>query len=104
MFPVFLQQPSPVTEPLNSPAELECVAYGIPDLDYTWYRIGDTVVMVELDARVMERNGTLTIAMTTREDGGLYQCVASNDRGDVTSDPVMLTIIGMFWTLLCGDL
>lgn len=94
---MFRQQPSDVTESLGAPAQLECVVYGIPALEYTWFRrVGDAIVAVDLDDRVVERNGTLDIAMTTREDGGSYRCFASNDRGNVTSDFVMLTVLGMF--------
>lgn len=93
---MFRRQPSDVRMSLGDPAQLECVAYGLPEVEYTWYRwMGSTIVAVDLDDRVMELNGTLAITMTTREDAGFYRCTAGNDRGNVTSERVELTILGM---------
>lgn len=98
---MFHQQPSDLIVRLDMPVDLLCIAYGIPELDYFWFRVnGMTETPVELDTRVMEVNGTLTIAMATREDSGTYICVAKNVRGNVTSDPVQLTVLGMS-VLLC---
>lgn len=92
---MFREQPSDVLVPLNGLVELVCIACGIPEVDYLWFRwIGGMLVPVELDARVMEVNGTLNIAMATRDDAGQYKCVALNEHGNVTSDPATLSVAG----------
>lgn len=92
---MFREQPSEMFVELNEPVELVCIACGIPEVEYLWFRwIGGMSLPIELDARVMEVNGTLNIAMATREDAGQYICVALNEHGNVTSDTARLSVAG----------
>lgn len=88
--------PSDRTVVLNDDVGLVCVASGIPDVDYSWFRM-DTrgLVDVVLNDRVSENNGTLNITMATRQDAGMYVCVASNELGNITSTTAQLTVLGM---------
>jgi hypothetical protein len=94
---MFSQMPSNQIAGLNEPAELVCIAFGIPEVDYFWYYLeAGRLTPVNLNTRVMEVNGTLSISMVAREDAGQYVCAASNELGNVSSDPATLTVRGTY--------
>lgn len=60
-----------------------CEAFGIPDVNYTWWRNGRQLVMGYLDpedrGRIRIQDNVLTITHVDDErDPGMYQCRASN--------------------------
>ena len=88
--------PSATTVDLDDPVGLECVASGIPDVDYAWFRLeARGLVRVVLNDRVMANNGSLNITMATRQDAGNYVCVVSNELANITSTAAQLTVRGM---------
>lgn len=70
---------------IDSRGELtwDCEAFGIPDVNYTWWRNGRQLVMGYLDpedrGRIRIQDNVLTITHVDDErDPGMYQCRASN--------------------------
>lgn len=60
-----------------------CEAFGVPDVNYTWWRNGRQLVMGYLDdvdrGRIKIQDNVLTINLLDEDrDPGMYQCRASN--------------------------
>ncbi|KAF7270213.1 hypothetical protein GWI33_016823 [Rhynchophorus ferrugineus] len=60
-----------------------CEAFGIPDVNYTWWKDGKQLSMLTLDqedrGRIFIQDNVLTISYLNDErDPGMYQCRASN--------------------------
>ncbi|XP_050293568.1 contactin isoform X2 [Anthonomus grandis grandis] len=60
-----------------------CEAFGIPDVNYTFFKNGKELSMLELDpedrGRIHIRDNVLTISyLNNNRDPGMYQCRASN--------------------------
>lgn len=70
---------------IDSKGELvwTCEAFGVPDVNYTWWKNGRQLVMGYLDpedqSRIRIQDNVLTISYADEErDPGMYQCRASN--------------------------
>lgn len=59
-----------------------CQAFGIPRPTYTWYRNGQ---LLSGDSNLIITGNTLTIPRLGESQAGMYQCMASNSHGVVTS-------------------
>nr|XP_034306607.1 contactin-like [Crassostrea gigas] len=59
-----------------------CQAFGIPRPTYTWYRNGQ---LLSGDSDLVITGNTLTIPRLGESQAGMYQCMASNSHGVVTS-------------------
>lgn len=59
-----------------------CQAFGIPQPTYTWYRNGQ---LLSGDSDLIITGNTLTIPRLGESQAGMYQCMASNSHGVVTS-------------------
>uniref|UniRef100_A0A8W8LNB3 Ig-like domain-containing protein n=1 Tax=Magallana gigas TaxID=29159 RepID=A0A8W8LNB3_MAGGI len=59
-----------------------CQAFGIPRPTYTWYRNGQ---LLSGDSDLVITGNTLTIPRLGEGQAGMYQCMASNSHGVVTS-------------------
>ena len=65
---------------------LACAVDGSPAPDVSWYR--DGVPLSEtpnLRFSVLKNNDSLHISFMRQEDSGMFQCLASNEAGDVTA-------------------
>ena len=65
---------------------LPCAVDGSPAPDVIWYR--DGVPLSEtpnLRFSVLKNNNSLYISYMRQEDSGMFQCLASNEAGDVTA-------------------
>ena len=78
---------------------LPCAVDGSPAPDVTWYR--DGVPLSEtpnLRFSVLKNNNSLYISYMRQEDSGMFQCLASNEAGDVTAY-TRLRVKSKFWYL-----
>ena len=69
----------------NSTISLTCMAEGGPDNMFVWRRQG----MIVSDSSALE------LTMITGSDGGVYECIVTNDAG---SDMNSTTVIGMCYS------
>ena len=92
MHPVFRRTPERTTAHLNDTVILNCSAFAIPPADYIWTRDEQ---QVDIDGvRVQLDNGSLIINTLSRSDAGQYVCRASNEHGEIVSDPASLVVMG----------
>ena len=65
---------------------LPCAVDGSPAPDVTWYRDGLPLSETpNLRFSVLKNNDSLHISFMRQEDSGMFQCLASNEAGDVTA-------------------
>ena len=94
MFPLFRRTPERTTASLNDDVILNCSAFAIPTADYIWTHDEQ---QVDIDGvRVQLDNGSLIINTLLRSDAGQYVCQASNDYGEIVSDPAQLLVQGEY--------
>uniref|UniRef100_A0AAQ5YSS4 Immunoglobulin superfamily, DCC subclass, member 4 n=1 Tax=Amphiprion ocellaris TaxID=80972 RepID=A0AAQ5YSS4_AMPOC len=72
----FHQEPSPQTVPTGGVARFECQIDGVPTPVITWEK--DKEAVPEETRFISLPNGVLQILEVTKEDEGVYRCVASN--------------------------
>jgi len=90
-YPKFLMQPSSSSVNVTQSAVFECSATGY-NVEYQW-RIGSG----SFPSKVTGINtNTLVIPYVRSSDDNIYTCTISNDGGSVTSNPVKLTVTGMY--------
>ncbi|XP_071518345.1 roundabout homolog 2-like [Panulirus ornatus] len=97
--PRILEHPQSLVVPRRGPATLNCAAEGSPSPKITWFRDGVVVTTSPEDPRshkVILPSGSLfflSIKQGKKEsDAGVYNCVASNVNGRVSSNNATLTI------------
>jgi len=90
--------PHTLDVPLGGESLIPCrPPRGKPDARVRWMKDG---AVVETSNRIsVEDSGTLRIQDTTREDTGVYVCVAYNIAGEKESIPCQLTVKGN-WALV----
>ncbi len=89
--PVILGLSEPVTILEGNAIQLSVDAIGAPALAYQWKRNG---VSVENGSGITGADGPqLSISSATTAHGGNYTVTVSNSLGDVTSDPVAVTVL-----------
>ncbi|MGH0170305.1 UNVERIFIED_CONTAM: hypothetical protein FKN15_058581 [Acipenser sinensis] len=71
---------------------LGCHADGVPTPHVTWYKNGQPVQPAP--GITLGVDGLLTIERVKKDDGGLYECWASNDEGEVKTAAV-ITVLGL---------
>ncbi|XP_041111887.1 vascular endothelial growth factor receptor kdr-like [Polyodon spathula] len=71
---------------------LGCHANGVPTPYVTWYKNGQPVQPAP--GITLGAHGLLTIERVKKDDGGLYECWASNDEGEVKTAAV-ITVLGL---------
>uniref|UniRef100_A0A3B4ZKX6 Immunoglobulin superfamily DCC subclass member 4-like n=1 Tax=Stegastes partitus TaxID=144197 RepID=A0A3B4ZKX6_9TELE len=81
----FHQEPSPQTVPTGGVARFECQIDGVPTPVITWERDKEAVF-------ISLPNGVLQILEVTKEDEGVYRCVASNSARKDISHEARLTV------------
>jgi hypothetical protein len=90
--PTFVRSPTDVTAPFDSYIDLRVHTHGSLPMDYIWTR--DGVPLVD-DDRINGADSTrLTINPWRYQDGGAYECWATNEIGIQVSDPAIVTIPG----------
>ncbi|XP_038049338.1 contactin-2-like [Patiria miniata] len=91
--PLWVQEIADTEGNIYEDAIWECEAESPDDLTYKWYR--NVVEIVDLPRHQLS-NGlkTLTIKNLTVADTGMYQCVASNDHGEIYTTG-QLTVLAM---------
>ena len=72
--------------PYEGQATFECLATGVPDPTYSWYKNGAIISDQDLP--------TLYFANVQVSDRGLYSCTVTNNEGTAQSEPVYLRITG----------
>ncbi len=82
--PVISSQSEDMDVKEGDPFTLEVTANGYEPLSYQWSKDG-----TEIDGAT---SSTYTVDPSTKDDGGSYLCMVSNDCGDVTSSPINVTI------------
>ena len=97
--PRILEHPLNMTVARNEPVTLSCKASGTPTPSIEWYRNGQPVKTAPDDPvshRILLPDGSLFFlrAMQSKkeQDGGIYWCVASNERGVARSNNATLEI------------
>ncbi|XP_028410884.1 contactin-5-like [Dendronephthya gigantea] len=63
-----------------------CNAYGNPDPTYTWFKEGRK--LPESDEYDIQ-DGVITFKSISKDDEGVYQCVAANNFGEITSSATL---------------
>ncbi|XP_024151393.1 immunoglobulin superfamily DCC subclass member 4 isoform X2 [Oryzias melastigma] len=86
----FHKEPAPQTVPASGSARFECHIEGIPTPVITWEK--DKVAITDVKRFISLPNGVLQILEVTKQDEGLYRCVASNSAGKEISDEARLTV------------
>ncbi|XP_014672719.1 PREDICTED: Down syndrome cell adhesion molecule-like protein Dscam2 [Priapulus caudatus] len=71
-------EPTLQTVDVGRSAAFTCLVAGYPVNEVTWYKDGER--LRSSDSVVMEMDRVVRITSVAREDGGMYQCVASNER------------------------
>ncbi|KAL2077215.1 hypothetical protein ACEWY4_026719 [Coilia grayii] len=71
----------------SSTLTLSCLAYGVPQPNITWYK--NNITVVEGPGIMLKEEGFLIIQRVKKEDEGMYECKASNDKGTVASSAVV---------------
>ncbi|XP_036375972.1 neuronal cell adhesion molecule-like isoform X16 [Megalops cyprinoides] len=79
--PRLLTPPNKVYQVIrNSPALLDCAAFGSPTPNITWFKDSQTSIL-DGDPYVLHENGTLEIHVAQSMNSGKYTCVAMNSLG-----------------------
>uniref|UniRef100_A0A672T8F6 receptor protein-tyrosine kinase n=1 Tax=Sinocyclocheilus grahami TaxID=75366 RepID=A0A672T8F6_SINGR len=74
----------------SSTLTLVCLAKGMPEPDIKWYK--DNTPVTE-GPGITVKDGVLIIERVTKDDEGIYECRASNDRGEAKTSAV-ITVVG----------
>ena len=82
--PAIVQQPQNQTATVGQSATFRVVATGTAPLAYQWQRNGENLNGANSD--------TLTIMVTSADNGALYRCVVSNANGSAVSNGASLTV------------
>ena len=97
--PRITEHPLNMTVARNEPVTLSCKAAGLPNPSIMWFRDGKPVKTAPEDPvshRILLPDGSLFFlrAMQSKkeQDGGVYWCVASNERGVARSHNATLDI------------
>ena len=68
-------------------------AHGVPEPKFSWIKDGETLAESDRISFLGDKK-QLRITGVQKEDGGKYECVASNEVNRVTSNPAMLEVEG----------
>ena len=80
--PVFLYSPRTVEVAEKSSTTINMTAEAFPEnIIYLWSRDGSPLETADSKQRIMAIGSILHIRNATREDSGVYHCVAENDEG-----------------------
>ncbi|KAM9410495.1 immunoglobulin superfamily DCC subclass member 4 [Pholidichthys leucotaenia] len=89
----FLQEPSPQTVPTGGAARFECQIEGVPTPVISWEK--DNIAVHEGTRFISLPNGVLQILEVSKEDEGVYRCVASNTaRKDFSHEARLIVTTG----------
>ena len=83
---MIVKSPETVLAELNDQVNLTCKATGDPPISYHWEKDGQT-----LSEQLTQH---LVIPKVSPEDRGSYVCIATNPRGNSSSEPALVTIRG----------
>ncbi|XP_060573477.1 neogenin-like [Ruditapes philippinarum] len=75
---------------VGSKVFLHCQANGVPDPTYSWSKDGEGMIISSSDRQIY-LNNTLVIHSVTKQDEGVYRCIAGNDLG-VTQAVAAITV------------
>ena len=91
----FTTPPSHQSVDLTETATFKCSAIG-HNVQYQW-----SIGSGSFPSKVTGKNtNTLVIPDVRSSDDNTYTCTISNDGGNVTSDPVQLTVTGMYKSIM----
>lgn len=89
-----------ITDQATGSVDMECLASGIPQPTYNWYRNvsqGMTLLNTDVDERYTITNGKLNIENpTSSSDSGYYVCFVENTQGKIRSAPAQLSFASKF--------
>uniref|UniRef100_A0A672MYH4 Immunoglobulin superfamily DCC subclass member 4 n=1 Tax=Sinocyclocheilus grahami TaxID=75366 RepID=A0A672MYH4_SINGR len=92
----FLQDPEPQVVPVGGTARFECYVDGLPTPSVTWEKdqapLPSPTEPLEPSRYISLPNGVLQILGVTKEDKGLYRCVAFNSARKRFSQEASLTV------------
>jgi len=86
---------------VNSTVVVRCLSDSHPTPSFSWRR-GASVVTSSDRLRVDAEAGTLVIRSAAETDDGLWECVASNERGEATG-VAQLNLIGQTTSYYCYE-
>ena len=69
-------------------AFMHCRARGVPNPSVEWMVDGEAVQSVDLRYEVLNE-GTLKIINVTRSDAGIYECIATNEGGQMHANTTL---------------
>lgn len=75
----------------SSTLTLACYALGVPRPYITWYK--NSIPVEEGPGITLREDGVLIIERVKKDDEGLYECQASNDKGSIKTSAVV-TVVG----------
>ena len=83
---MIVKSPQTVSAELYDQVNLKCKATGDPPISYHWRRDG-----LSLSEQLTQH---LVIPKVSPKDRGSYVCIATNPRGNSSSEPALVTIKG----------
>jgi len=86
--PKFVVEPHDTTQSVQSDVTLNCQAQGMPSPRITWLKNGDT--LQPSNYFKISQTGSLSILGLMNADNGVYQCVAGNVLGEVTTSAQLM--------------
>ncbi|XP_055333115.1 leucine-rich repeats and immunoglobulin-like domains protein 3 [Paramacrobiotus metropolitanus] len=92
VFPVFVKHPQDITVRAGATARLECSATGTPRPQVRWKKNGGTTDFpAARQRRLRYETGSdvMHIVNVSREDTGVYSCIASNAAGSVMANATL---------------
>lgn len=97
--PVFLYTPRTVEVAEKSSTTINMTAEAYPEnIIYLWSKDGSPLETADSKQRIMAIASILHIRNATREDSGVYHCVAENDEGQ-SKVAITLNVLCKFFTL-----
>ena len=75
---------------------MHCTAEGSPRPTLEWRKVGGGGEFPSVD-RSLEDEGNLTIVNLSREDSGVYECIARNIATSIIASTTLLVEIGRSW-------
>ncbi|KIH57777.1 immunoglobulin I-set domain protein, partial [Ancylostoma duodenale] len=93
--PTIYDGPSAQTARLGQQVTFSCRARGVPRPEITWFYEGSVIPHIKGRFMVSDDGSELTITRVSRQDEGIYSCMAGNSVGAMMAD-AKLTIEGDF--------
>jgi len=102
--PVVVEGPKSVTVKLGKRATFRCKAKGEPTPTLTWFFNGGEIQKLNGHFRVSDDGRELTVEQVSRQDNGVFSCMASNNAGSMTGDARLVVELAQVDAILEAEL